>query len=1007
MRTCNWRTRTRTVVTAAALVLTIAGTQFVLAAPDDEQQNLLAGKPLLHVATFEQAPELDGVLDDPAWQAAELATPFWHFQAGVQAAHHTWARMGIDEDHLYVAFRCAEAEMARLNAEKLPPDSLSVYANDHVEFFFMPDALGGPYYHFSVDVGGNRHDELGSDSSWDCDWQAAVHLGEDAWAIEMRILREAVGLDDPRMSLANFCRTRRLAPSETSAWSKTFGIFHNPARFGRIVYGPASGVGFAAVTLRQPRVGENHVDIAISGAEEPTDVVVAGYVRVREKMSRFGVRQVRLSEGAESPVSLTLHAERDTRTRLVIAIERAGRVLTFCDASEVAITGAKATPIRQVLEPDAAPFMRWIDQRRLRGMSYGFGFTKPIPDGGLVRAEALGASDHTLRLRGESYFRILVEDEEEIRFDLAAARGDSPFTTSIYAVFGPEGTMLGKGIVESGTTAEVRVPTQTAGHHTLLVNSGPASWNPFSITIRNSCWALDARGKNTYVSTPVSLHSLRDCKLAGMNVALVAAWLWGIPFTDDEGLAKWSDKLERLCEASEDAGLNLIPYVGWGCSKTECDAAGDYTRALTRLSLRGPQPCPISREYWERSFLRRALEIARLSRKYPAVIGVGLDPESYYFGGWYAEHLESPQEKRRAGSIYQPYGPSREKCVCDRCFHGLLKSKGIPAPELPEDGNARFNWIAEQGLLDDLCAYQQGELEKILQDVRQRVHEVNPNLCFAVMVLSIGDNWFCRGVARGLGTSRAPVLDFDEGTYTSGYSTRAVQAKLDRYEKWDAHVVHGGCLWAMKHPPHNPRFLSAQMFNFAIHGHGYWVWPGAMSLWRSADKVSGYYSLSGYAEDYWKSIVVANREIDKRLEEPEVHRSPLGQLQQRPTIPQAPAAGEKNEWAKKPWYPVHVYAGTRLSFVVPPERKSIRVRWGYRETLGERSVLVSVAGEERRLTATVAAERSNVADFDVPEGGCTGWIELQGSAGEGDQCVGIKIVGAKPFFGGADGMRLR
>ena len=1007
MQTWNRRTLTRTVVTAAVLLLAISGTRSALGAPDDEPQNLLAGKPLLHVATFEQAPDLDGVLDDPGWSTAEAGGPFWHFQAGGRAKYDTWAKMGIDEDYVYVAFRCAEAEMAKLKAEKLPPDSMSVYANDHVEFFFMPDALGGPFYHFSVDAGGNRHDELDSDGSWGCDWQAAVGLGEDAWAVEMRIPRKAVGLDDPQMSLANFCRTRRLAPGETSAWSKTFGIFHNPARFGRIVYGPTSEIGLKAVTLRQPRVGENHVDVAISSAKEPLDVVVKGYVRAGEKMSRFGVRELRSTEGAEASARLPLRVEYDTRTRLVVALEQAGRVLTFCDASEVALTGAKAAPIRQVLAPDAAPSMRWIDQRRLRGISYGFGFTRPIPDGGLVRAEALGASNQMLRLRGESYFRILVENEEELQVDLTAARGDSPFTSSIYAAFGPDGKMLGKGIVESGTTAEIRVPTQAAGHHTLLVNSGPASWNPFSITIRNACWALDARGKSTYVGTPVSLHTLRDCKLAGMNIGLMAVWLFGIPFKDDAGLAAWSDRVETLCEASEDAGMKLIPYVGWGCSVTECDAAGDYTRALTRLSLRGPHPCPISREYWERSFLRRALEIAKLSRKYPAVIGVGLDPESYYFGSWYAKHLESPQEKRRAGAIYQPYGPSREKCVCDECFHGFLKAKGIAPPDLPEDGNARFDWIAEQGLLDDLCAYQQGQLEKILQDVRQRVHEVNPDLCFAVLLLSIADNWFCRGVARGLGTSQVPTLDFDEGTYTSGYSTRAVQAKLDRYEEWEAHAVHGGCLWAGKHPPHNPQFLSAQMFNFAVHGHGYWFWPGNMSVWRSADRVGGYYSLSGYAEDYWKSIVVANREIDKRLADPDTYRSALEQLQQRPTIPQQPAAGEKNEWAKKPCYPVHVYPGTRLSFVVPPERKSIQVHWGYRETLGERILLVNVAGKEHRLTGTVKAEKANVADFDIPEGGCTGWIELQAPPGEGDQCVGIKILGAKPFFGGADGMRLR
>jgi len=487
----------------------------------------------------------------------------------------------------------------------------------------------------------------------------------------------------------------------------------------------------------------------------------------------------------------------------------------------------------------------------------------------------------------------------------------------------------------------------------------------------------------------------------------MAAWQWGIPFEDDDGLARWSDKLRRLCDASQEAGMKLIPYVVWGCSPTDCGAAGEYTRALTRLSVRGPQPCPISREYWEGSFARRALAIARLSKDYPSVIGVGLDPESYYFGSWYAKHLESAQEKRVAGAIYQPYGSSREKCICNECFSGFLESKGISRPDLPEDGNARFDWIAQEGLLNELCAYQQGELEKILQDVRQRVHEINPDLCFAVLLLSGGDNWFCRGMARGLGTRRTPVLDFDEGTYIPGYSSGAVAAKLERYEKWGAHAVHGGCLWAMKHPPGNPHFLSAQMFNFGILGHGYWFWPGSMSVWRNADRVGGYYSLSGYTEDYWKSIVVANREIDKRLEAPGSYRSTLERIQARPSIPPSPAAGEKNEWAKKPCYPVHVYAGTRLSFAVPPGHKSIQVRWGYREALGERTLLVNVAGEERRLTETVEAEKANVADFDVPDGGCVGWVELHRAAGEADACVGVSVVGAKPFFGGAGGMRLR
>jgi len=938
---------------------------------------------------------------------ARIATPFRHFQTGVQSKHDTWAKTGIDREHLYVAFHCAEAEMGKLTGGSLPPDSMSVYARDHVELFFMPDALKPTYYHFSVDVTGNRHDERGSDGSWGCDWQAAVGRGTDAWTVEMRIPRKAIGLEEPQMSLANFCRTRRIAPGETSAWSTTFGIFHNPARFGRLVYGPPGGAGFTALWLRHPHVGENLIDVTVDGAAGAMDVVVRGYISAENEMSCFAEHTLHLSKGAATSAAIPLRVEHDTKTRVAVVLERDGRVLTFCDAAEVGLTGVKAAPIRQVLATDAAPFMQWVDTDRLRGISYGFGFSRAMPDDGLVRAETPGSSGlgQKLRLHGESYFKVLVEKDDEIRFDLAAAAGDSPFTSSIYAVFGPNGKLLGKGIVEAGAHSEIRIPTEALGMHTLLINSGPASWNPFSITIHNTHWVLDARGKSTYVGTPVSLHSLRDCKLAGFNVGLIAAWQWGFHFQDEKGLAKWSDRLEQLCQASRAAGLRLIPYVGWGCSKTDCDAAGDYVRALTRLTLRGPQPCPISRQYWERSFLRRALAIAELSKKYPCLAGVGMDPESYYFGSWYGKRLKDPLEKRRASSIYMPYGGSREKCVCNDCFHGFLKSKGIAPPDLPEDGNARFDWIAKQKLLDDLCAYQQAELEKIVGSVRQRVQAVNSELCFAVLVMTASNTWFCRGLSRGLGTSRVPVLDFDEGTYTPGYSAHRVQHKLDLYNRWEAHVVHGGCLWALKHPPHNPHFISAQMFNFGVYGHGYWFWPGSMSVWRSADKVRHYYSLSGYAEDYWNSIVAANREIDKRLASPDTYRSSLERIDRRPAIPQQPK--DKNEWAEKPCYPVHVYPGTRLSFTVPEGRKNVRVVWGYRESLGDRTLLVNLAGKQHRLSANVEAEKANVAELDVPEAGCTGWIELQPAAGQAEGCIGIKVEGGKPFFGDALGMRLR
>ena len=958
-----------------------------------DAQDLLTNTPVLNVPTLKQPPKLDGLLDDVAWQQAAKASAFHHFSTGAPSQCDTQAKIGIDRDNLFVAFQCAEAQMGKLALGKLPHDSMELFARDHIELFVMPDVLEGTFYHLSVDVYGNRHDERGSDGTWNGDWQATVSRGAKGWSVELRVPRKSIGMRHTRMALANFCRTRRIAPGETSAWSPTFGIFHNPARFGRLLFGPAGKARIVSASLCQLRLAENRVDVVV--ADAPAGASIEGYVIESGKARGFGT-------GAAPTCALPLRVERDCKADIVVALGHNGQVLAFCHAANLSLSGARPTPIRQVLPPDAAPSIRWIDTERLRGISYGVFAGGPMPEDGLQKAKTPAAAK-PLHLRGQSHFRIRVDQAEAVRFTLAAEKGDSVFTQAIYAVFDPEGKVVGKGLVDAGTSQDVTVPTQAAGTHVVLVNSGPAMWNPFTITLHNAFWVLDARGKSRYIGTPVASHSLRDCKLAGFNLTLMAAWQWGVYFKTDEGLAKWRAKLEGLCQAAQAADIRLIPYLGWGCSRCDCDSVPEYTRALTRLSMRGPQPCPASRRYWEGSILRPALVIAELSKEYPCLAGVGFDPESYYFGSWYKKHLKSEQDRRRASGIYMPYGGSREKCICNDCLDALLKAKGIADPKLPEDGNVRFDWISKQGLLDELCAHQQTRLEEVVSSVRERVQAVNPDLCFAVLVMSASDTWFCRGVSRGLGTSRMPVLDFDEGTYTPGYSERALNRKLNLYRRWGAHVVHGGTLWMVKHPPANPHFLAAQMFNFALYGHSYWVWPGSMSLWRSADRVRGYYSLSGYAEDYWKSIALANQEISRRLAAPATYRSPLERLDRRPQIPTQPKT--QNEWAKKPCYPVHVYAGTRLSFVAPAGAKRVRVRWGYRQALGKQTLAIGFAGHVRNLTAEVQAEQVNTVELDVPTKGGAGWVELL--PGERPACVGLKIEGAKPFFGGGDGMALR
>ena len=64
--------------------------------------------PTLEVARTSTPPTIDGVLDDPCWQAANVATNFSEFTPGDRAKPpvNTEAMVAYDDHHLYVAFRC-------------------------------------------------------------------------------------------------------------------------------------------------------------------------------------------------------------------------------------------------------------------------------------------------------------------------------------------------------------------------------------------------------------------------------------------------------------------------------------------------------------------------------------------------------------------------------------------------------------------------------------------------------------------------------------------------------------------------------------------------------------------------------------------------------------------------------------------------------------------------------------------------------------------------------------
>jgi hypothetical protein len=105
----------------------------------------------------DQAPTIDGRLDDPAWKRAATFTgvyPFNHTRK-LDEPNTIW-KVTWDADYLYFGFRCADVDV---NAPTMPRDD-HVYFHDCVEMFLLPEPRTRAYWEIVVSPAGMVFDGL-------------------------------------------------------------------------------------------------------------------------------------------------------------------------------------------------------------------------------------------------------------------------------------------------------------------------------------------------------------------------------------------------------------------------------------------------------------------------------------------------------------------------------------------------------------------------------------------------------------------------------------------------------------------------------------------------------------------------------------------------------------------------------------------------------------------------------------------------------------------------------
>ena len=153
---------------------------------------LSAPRPTLQAHRLTTPPTLDGLLTEPDWAAARIATSFTVFEPneGAAPSQRTEARVLFGDEAIYIGIRAFDtapdsivARLARRD-ERAHSDWVDVvidsYHDRRTAFRFGVNPAG-------VKVDGYMFDDTEEDDSWDAVWDVATHTDERGWTAEFRI----------------------------------------------------------------------------------------------------------------------------------------------------------------------------------------------------------------------------------------------------------------------------------------------------------------------------------------------------------------------------------------------------------------------------------------------------------------------------------------------------------------------------------------------------------------------------------------------------------------------------------------------------------------------------------------------------------------------------------------------------------------------------------------------------------------------------------------------------
>ena len=141
--------------------------------------------------------EMDGVLDDEAWDLAQTGWGFRQMdpERGAPASVPSVFKVAYDDDAIYFSMACYEDDMANMSSYLSRRDQIET--SDIVSIYIDPYHDRTTGYNFRVNPEGVQQDfymfDNGNrDRDWNAVWTSEVSRDENGWYVEIRIPFSAI-----------------------------------------------------------------------------------------------------------------------------------------------------------------------------------------------------------------------------------------------------------------------------------------------------------------------------------------------------------------------------------------------------------------------------------------------------------------------------------------------------------------------------------------------------------------------------------------------------------------------------------------------------------------------------------------------------------------------------------------------------------------------------------------------------------------------------------------------